>query len=123
MFTTVPLSVLLGLCGAGLRVRKAHDEDMYAFLTKNLHKSKKRPSIHALKFTDQVGRVPTLDEMDFILVDIGSYLSANSPAHDSEVIVRIDKAGGHKLTPDEATDRLLPLTTTTDDTFSQRPSE
>ena len=107
ILTSVLLSVLLGLCGAGLRVRKAHDEEMYAWLVKDLHKSKQRPSIHVLEFTDQVGRAPTLDDMELILGYIGSYLNANPSAQDSEAVLRIDKAGGHALSPDEETDRLL----------------
>jgi hypothetical protein len=105
ILTSVPLSVLLGICGAGLRARKARCEELYAWLVKNLSKSIKRPSIYVLEFTDQLGRAPSLEDMGVIVTDARSYLSDNPSAEDSKTTIRIDSAGGNLLSSGERAER------------------
>jgi hypothetical protein len=53
MLQSVPVAVMHGICGAGLRSRKASDPDMYAWLVNNYIKSEGRPCIYMLELTDQ----------------------------------------------------------------------
>lgn len=103
-FASIPASILASVCGAGLRSRKARDEELYAYLVNSYADSVKRPCIYMLEFTDQIGLAPTLADMLEIVRDARTYSNPQGP-DDWKVAVRIDKAGGKSLTAGEREER------------------
>lgn len=90
MLLSVPVAVMHGICGAGLRRRKASDVDIYAWLVKNYVKSVKRPCVYMLELTDQIGRAPTRDDLSEIVLEARRYLEPDGSTQDQDLAIRID---------------------------------
>lgn len=75
ILASVPMPVIFGICGTGLRARKTRDVDLYAWLEVNRQKSIKRPGIYVLELTDKIGRAPTLQQMRHFVDAARAYMS------------------------------------------------
>jgi hypothetical protein len=101
MLTSIPVPVLQGICGAGLRARKASSEDMYAWLTNNLRKSEGRPSIYMIELSDQVGQTLTYKDVLALVAGVRQYLNLSLDS-DIKFAVEVEKiASPYELTDAE----------------------
>lgn len=87
---SIPVAVLHGICGAGLRRRKASDPDMNAWLINNYIKSKNRPCAYTLELTDQIGRAPALGDLMKIVSEVRRYLEPDGSKEGEDLAIRVD---------------------------------
>ena len=104
ILASIPMGIMYSICGAGLRARKARDEELYAWLVNTYVGSIDRPCIYMLEFTDQIGRAPTLGDMRVIVQDARLYADAVQD-QDAATALRVDRVGKSSWSQDDKDER------------------